>query len=374
MARILIAVSGIGLGHVARARVLSRALESMGARVDIVAPPPLGSYLRAYSVEPHPVSEMLEPYSPVVDRFYSSTRSGRIGLRMELEEARIARSNAAIIEDNIDLESYDAVVSDESWELMYARLGRTNTPKILVTDFISYPYRKGLLAAIAFNRFMASRLPRFDAIAFVGFPQKLCSSRWPPLAGKRLSEMAPRLEAVGLIPPAMEDEVLSPIHALRELGLEEPAVLALPGGTRAGHDIIYEATSSLARAGFRVATTLPSPPPGAYGIPSGLRYRIPLLMRGFSSVVSLAGLSTLASVASLGIPTVAIPIPGHFEQEENASIASRHYRWILATHASRASHVPHLLGGAAKPGSGDSSLFASPYKLARLILHLVADY
>ncbi len=374
MVKILIAVSGIGLGHVARARVLAKALASMGANVELLGPPPIGSYLRSYSMEPHPVSDMLEPYSPIVDRFYSSTRSGRIGLKMELEEAKVARKNAEIIEGHIKLDSYDVVVSDESWELMYMGLDRVSSPKVLVTDFISYPYRRGLIAAIAFNRFMSSRLSQFDILAFTGFPQKICAARWPPLVGRRLSEAIYRVEVIGLIPPALEDEILTPKQALDELGLDEPPILALPGGTKAGHDIIHRAAASLARDGFKVVTTLPDPPSGAYRVPGEKQYRIPLMMRGFSSAVTLGGLSSLASVASLGIPALAIPLPGHFEQAENVILASRHYRWIRAIPASKAVYASSLLKDVKKPSGGDSSIFTSPYKLARLILHLARGY
>lgn len=394
--KILYAVSSIGLGHVARSRALAEALRRLkpGITIEFLAPPPANKYLEAWGWRTHPVSSRLDPISPIVDEFYEKTGKGLINLRMALREHRVARRNAELVDQHIDYDNYDVAVLDESWELLESRtFMKSRVPKIYLADFLAYPYKPSYLAvALAVNRFLKRRLEKMHLCLFAGFPEKL-AGRWFPLLGERLEEWSRgRIRAVGLLPPMLPDELMSRGSARRNLGLEAGsfAILASLGGTRAGHEILEIASRGAARLaeklGGRVSVVVA---PGASlknPLPSGgeldmvilegsRRFELPRLLRAFDASVSPAGLTTIASLAAAGVPGILVPLPSHFEQEENARLAVERWGWLMGARLRQLS--PERVAEAvvevskSRPKRGDQGLFHNLEEAARLVLLLV---
>lgn len=345
--RLLYAVSSVGLGHVARSRAIAEALKRINpsVTVDFLAPPPTNTYLEAWGWKPHPVSTMLEPLSPIVEEFYEKTGRARISLRMALREHKVVLRNARLVEEQMDFEFYDGAVLDESWELLESpKLLKSSITKIHLADFLTYPYKPSHLpVALVVNRFLKRRLERMDLCIFVGFPEKL-SGRWLPLFGEKLSDWARRkARIVGPVPPILREELLPRHKARSMLGIDEASftLLVSLGGTKAGREIIGLALRGAAelskRLGEKIIVVLA---PGASLEPHvarmecvrtiilrGLqRYVVPRLLKAFDSSVTLAGLTTITGLAAAGVPGVLVPLPGHFEQEENAALAVKRWR------------------------------------------------
>ncbi len=396
--RILYAVSSIGLGHVARSRALAEALRRLkpGVTVEFLAPPPANRYLEAWGWKPHPVSGRLEPISPIVDEFYEKTGKGLINLRMALKEHEVARRNARLVDRYVDYEDYDAVVLDESWELLESEVFmESGVLKIYLADFLAYPYKPSYLAvALAVNRFLKRRLEKMHLCLFAGFPEKL-EGRWFPLLGESLEKWArSRVRVVGPLPPMLPDELAPRSDARKELGLgaEGPAILASLGGTRAGYEILgitFRGAERLAeKLGGRVSLVV-APGASLERVPARggrvdtvvlegpRRFELPRLLRAFDASVSPAGLTTIAGLAAAGVPGILVPLPAHFEQEENAGLAVKRWGWFRSARLRRlspewvAESIVEVSGS--RPREGDRGLFHNLEEAARIVLSSVEE-
>ncbi len=345
MARILLAVSSIGLGHAARSRVLGRLLEEAGHEVYYYAPGRAGWYLEAWGARLLPSSRGSLDLSLVAEKWYRRTGSALIGLRAALEEHRAALRNAELLLRDVERLAPDVVVADESWEAISVA-ERLPRPRVWIADFPLYPPMGGprrVAAAAAVNRFLLRRLPLFDLLVYVGLPWPEEGLRAYRVAGPRISEVLSWFTQVGPVTPVLAGEALGRVEARRLLGLPHGArvVLAQPGGTSIGEERLPALAERAADEGWLVYR---------------LRERNPLLprlLRAFDCVVSNAGLSTIAALARLGVPGVVEPLPGHFEQEHNASTAPRLWPWI--------SDSPPCPG----PGPGDEWVEYNARALAR---------
>ncbi len=347
MARILMAVSSIGYGHVARSRALAKLLQTRGHSVEILAPPPADGYVRAWGAPLAPVSEKLEPLSPIVERWYQATGKGLIGLRMALEEQRIAQWNARVVEEVIDFECYDLVLADESWELLEShRFLSSSTTRVYMADFLHYTPTglSSVPAALAVNRYLKKRLEKFHTILHVGLEDpRREKQRWMVLWGPRVGDWAREMgvEWIGPLPALLESEaipreearlILSGALGLGTEDVDRPWILAALGGTRAGYRELLEilSRSSLGDALVFLATgTLPENAEDrlvgtrVVKLSDNHRPLLPRFLRAFDASIAPAGLTTLTTHAALGLPTLAFPLPGHFEQERNARLAPR---------------------------------------------------
>ena len=360
MARVLVAVSSIGYGHVARSRALARLLQNRGHSVEILAPPPTDGYVRAWGAPLAPVSGKLEPISPIVERWYEATGRGLIGLRMALEEQKIAQRNARVVEEALDFDGYDLVLADESWELLESpRFLSSSTTRVYMADFLHYSPTgvSSLAAALAVNRYLKRRLERFHAILHVGLEDPRGEGqKWMILWGPRVGDWAREkgVEWIGPLPALLESEALSREEARLVLSdslglgpedMDRPWLLAALGGTRAGYRELLEILSRSPIGDALVFLATGSLPGNArrrlvgtrlVELPIGQRPLLPRFLRAFDASIAPAGLTTLTTHAALGLPTLAFPLPGHFEQERNARLAPRVLgdciRPLLGTH------------------------------------------
>lgn len=326
MARILVAVSSVGLGHAARARVYGALLEGMGHRVDYYAPEPAGSYIRAWGGRVLDYSWEVESLSVYLERHWVKTGSGLIGLREALEEHRAALKAGLGLLERVDVDSYDLVVAEEAWEVISVA-ERIETRKAWVADFVGYKPSglRRIPAAWAVNRFLLRRYRYFDSLYYVGLPGGM---EWRMLpTGPRASQVLRGLfTEVGPVPAFTRGELAGRGEARRILGLPHSGrvVLVQLGGTRAGEGVAYEAARAALELGLTPAIARgprarPRLPEGAVDL--GYQPLLPALLKAFDCAYTLAGLSTITSLAAAGVPAVLHPLPGHFEQEENASKA-----------------------------------------------------
>ncbi len=165
--RVLIAVSSIGLGHAARARVYGELLRRMGLHVEYYAPEPAASYLEAWGMEVLPLSRSVESLSIYLEEYWVRSRSGVIGLREALKEHKAAlEAGRLLIEEGLD--KYDLVVGEESWEVISVA-EHIGTSKAWITDFVGYtPQGARILTAWIINRFLLKRYKYFNHKIYVG--------------------------------------------------------------------------------------------------------------------------------------------------------------------------------------------------------------
>ncbi len=371
MVKVLIAVSSVGLGHIARSRPLGLLLHKIyGFKVHYLAPPPTDAYLRSYGVNPLSVSSKLRSLSTIVDEYYSLKGTARISLGMILKEYRVVRRNRAVIDDVIDYDDYDVIIADESWELLDSDkfLRKSGTKKVFMTDFLKYPYirLRDVAGASLFNRFLWKRLKFFDLILYVGFPEKVPNEKG--YTG---------IDVVGPIPPMLEDEVLSENEARSLIKSSNPTILVSLGGTIAGIDIMRMVCRIMGNSEFSIymapgASIDKSKIGGCTTINNSLKFKIPIMIRAFNVIVALSGLSSLAASIVEGIPTITIPLPQHFEQEENAVLASRKYSWITSIKPSEYTRIPEIVKkNMTKPSSGDKSLYKNQFRIALAIKDMI---
>ena len=339
---ILVAISSIGLGHVARTRCLIEEIRrrKQSTKIEVIAPPPIHKYLEAWNIPVHPISLELEPITPIVDQYYEKTGKGLISLKMALEEHEIALRNSEKLDEHIDYDSYDVILMDESWELLESKkIYQSTTRKIYLTDFINYPYKIGyILSAFAVNRFLKKRLEKFHKTLYIGIHEKLPDTRWFLLYGEKISKWAEKhVEIIGPIPPILENEILPKDEARRTIGvsdLEKKIILFSMGGTKAGYRLIPKIVKAVEKIGLTLAIASGA----SYNyynknnntiiLDQSTRYKLPKLVRAFDAIITFSGLSSITLSAVTGIPTIVFPLPKHFEQEENAEIASKKWSWI----------------------------------------------
>ena len=369
-------MSSVGLGHAARARVYGSLLEGLGLDVDYYAPEPAASYLESWGARVLPVSRRVESLSVYLERHWRRSGSGLIGLRASLEEHRAALQAAEVLLSSVDVDQYDLVVAEEAWEIISAA-ERINTPKAWVADFVGYKPAglRSLPAAWAVNRFLLRRYSLFQSRLYVGLPLLDGGWRLTP-RGPKAAEVLSRLFIdVGPVPAFLPSELLPRREARRALGLpdEGKIVLVQLGGTSAGEELATAAVRAALEEGLTPAVAAgprakPRLPPGAINL--GYQPRLPALLKAFDCAYTLAGLSTITSLAAAGVPAALQPLPGHFEQEDNARNAPRVWHGLFLS--ARGMNLRQAIRAACslQPTRGDMRLHDNARRLAEILARL----
>ncbi|MFP3283212.1 MAG: glycosyltransferase [Nitrososphaeria archaeon] len=281
--RVLFASSSVGLGHVARDLHLRRLME-FGDVEWLTAGSALG-FLEANGEKVHPASRLLRSLGDVI----GGSLIGGCRVRMRPGPIRdlysAVRSNADLIDDAVDLGSYDLVVADEFWELLLS--GRRPGKGVFLTDFVDLSPGLWRMPLRPFIRRLGDAIrrravERFDLRVHVGM--------WG--------------EAGGFWHPGQ----LVTDAAVASGGSGGPVVVNV-GGTRAGCGMAAGLGPELRARGVDFTVI------GPCGEFTGNPARI---LSGASAVITLAGYSSLVEVALLRKPAVVVPIRGHFEHAENA--------------------------------------------------------
>jgi len=329
MAKILVMVSSIGLGHAARARAYGSMLESYGHDVFFYAPEPGVSYLRAWKLKVIKESIEASSLSVYLEEHWKRTGRALIGLRASMREYKEAhRQGLKLLEKGV-LDEYDLIIAEESWEAM--TISDKLPGRILwISDFVGYkPFTiKALPAAYAVNRFLLKKYPNFLERYYVGLHDKnTLNWRMKPFGPKAGDVLEQFFKVIGPIPPAHRSEMLKKGEVRKRLRLPEGKLLLIQlGGTNA----IPAKINRILRIINEIKEITPVIVSGpratikeAYGINLGYQPLLPKYYQAFDCAYTLAGLLTITGLAQAGVPTLLEPLPGHFEQEENVTIASK---------------------------------------------------
>lgn len=285
--RVLIASSSVGLGHVARDLHLRRSMA--WADVEWLTAGAALAFLEENGERVHPASRLLRSLGDVVGGSIIRGCAVRVRPGPLRDLISAVRRNAELLEDLVDLDSYDLVVADEFWELLMS--GRGPRRGAFLTDFVDLSPRRWWAPL----RPLVSRLG--DAI------RRRAAERFDLLVHVGAWGSAPGFWRPGQLPTdAAASEPLPP---------EGPVVVNV-GGTRAGCRVALELSAELRARGVEHAVLGRCPGAVFTGRPGDL-------LRAARAVVALAGYSSLLEVSFLRRPAVVMFIRGHFEHEENAS-------------------------------------------------------
>lgn len=368
--RILYMVSSIGLGHAARSRVVAALLSRSGVDVDFIAPGYAGEFLRSWGFYVLSISRELLSLGDIFSRFYARRGSAAFTLDLVLEMNRAVSRNRALIEGSVDVNKYDAIIADESWEAMGSRMLASGIPSVILIDFLEHRPSglRDLLSSFLVNRFLRESFRRFSLRLYIGFRETFGE-------GHRFG-----FEYIGPVPPILWEEILDRESASRVLGLdpgERNALISL-GGTGAGAELVRMIETSLKSLGFNVVVAPGSRDAAEMAREAGYRvideklmYRVPILIRAFDLVISPAGLTTIALLGATGVPGVIIPLRGHFEQIINARVAPKLFSNIASVNTpkdlSRISYIVDRIVGQGSRALGREILM-NPHTIATRIL------
>jgi len=299
--------SSVGLGHITRDLYLA----SMMKNIDVtwVTAGTALKYLEAHREEVHPVSYELTSIGELISPLFDKGK-----LKLSIGDARrifkAIKANSETIEEYLDIEEYDFIISDEAWETLFLKEG-FNIPSFFITDFIEF---KSIgfslwqrLGYRILNREVHKRLSIYDQKFYVGFKELISY---------------PNFKSYGIIPTHRNAEYKS-----AEV-LEEDYILINIGGTDAG-TYIKNLLCSLLSKHFNIMVIGGS----QYFEPDPIRKII-----GAKLVVTLAGYGSLLELIMYRKKGIIIPLGGHFEQIENAElfVSRPGYRVI---HVDKLSHI-----------------------------------
>jgi len=278
--KILYISSSVGLGHVTRDYRLAKELKRRGHSVVWVTSGIALEYLKSRGETLHPISSELKSLGDQFEKFF---KMGRLapGARDLIALYRAAAHNRKKMEE-IGFDSFDAVISDEGWEI----LGQSPPKTFFITDFESFSGRFGNIGNYLLNRI----------------------NQWyqASMSGNAANYY------VGLVPPASKSfkyfGQLFTHEGNYPMSGDRDYVLITLGGTRAALDIAEKIKNAGINAIFQSPYT-------------GEKWHDPLqAIANASVVICMAGYGTLLEISAMKKRAI-INVPyNDFEQESNAKI------------------------------------------------------
>jgi len=340
--RILLASSSVGLGHIVRDRVLVYALSNLGFDVEVLCSEPALSYAKHWGLKIHSVSHSIESLSKIYSEYYLSKEYGGFSLGFISRVNNVVNMNKNRILEEVVIDDYDAIIADESWELMKIFAERpalySGIHKILITDFLFFKPTSiaEIPSSILLNIFLRKSYRVFDTKLYVGL-KNTTASRYGFID-------------IGLLPSVLKGEMLSKNDARNILKLgDKYSILFSIGGTSGGIDMLEIIIRSIEIVGRELkdldSFSLTIAPGSEYNrtlvekILDKLSpsidiailedmYSLPKVVKAFDIIISPAGLGIISLMISSGVPGIIFPLKKHFEQEENARIAPKLWEGI----------------------------------------------
>ncbi len=336
--KMLFGVSSVGLGHVNRSYLIANEVRKQQpkVRIDWVCGEPALTFFKGKEERILNVSNKLKSLSEFIEKLYVNGRI-RYNLIDLLKEIKTIKRNYELISQSVDINNYDLIVCDEFWEILlsdFLKCKRCKPSVVWITDFVNIPYSltpSQFLFTLLGNKYLKNRIEMFDSHIFIGHEKDLPSKKWFILCGERINDWAKRFFLFTGLFPGFDTDNLPGKGELREkLGFEsnEKVIVATIGGTRIGKDLLESvaATYPLLREKYKVRIILVC---GPRLRPEELKVNryvekfgyVPDLYRLFAAsdcVITQAGLGTITELMVLGIPSIIIPIEGHYEQIERA--------------------------------------------------------
>ncbi len=276
--------SSVGLGHIVRDVYLAGKMDF--ADIEWVTSGNALRYIEARDLKIHPVSYELRSLGRLVSGFFRDAEL-RMGFRDAYKAYKVIKSNSVKVYEEVDFEIYDAIISDEFWELLF--IDCIHVKKIFITDFTKFKPRYGVLwEPISYwflNRGWRSRVIKYDKRIYVG-----------------LHEYSGDLYDYHGVLPSRE------IDSAKNAEDVDEYILVNLGGTDAGASIqtLFNQLKEYSAIIVGGETSF-DPDPWEKIIRASL-------------IVCLAGYSSLLEVALLNKPAIIVPLRGHFEHEDNARI------------------------------------------------------
>lgn len=282
--KILYASSSVGLGHVTRDLHLSKYID--WGEVTWLSAGQALMYLESRKLDVLDVSHRLMDLGKALNHVFSkgSVKASYRDLKRVYD---VIKTNAGIVEDEVDLEEFDLLIVDEFWELLMHR--QLNIPSVFITDFISFKtIGRSIIQRILLpfvNRWIHRRMMRFSLRIYVGFD-------WRDYRD---------FEYYGQIFTHEDDAD----------AFDGGYVLLNIGGTDVGRPILDIICPVLERHGLE------------YKVIGGINMFTPNPVKdiaGARLVITLGGYGSLLELARYSKRGVIIPLGNHFEQMDNARL------------------------------------------------------
>lgn len=335
--RVLILTSHIGLGHVTRDWRIAEEIRKVKKNVKIewITAEPALTYLESRGEHVLSVSKELKSFSNVVEDLFNLRLHNNIFWLKD--QLKLLESNYFNVISSISLDSYDILIADEFWELIYRGKEKELGKFLFITDFLYKPYGVNItnsIGSLILNKFLKKRFETVKKLVYIGMPEEIPLQRWYLLAGERVREWAYlKAKFVGKVPSLDIDQIPSKSEARKKLGLGgEIVITASIGGTRT---LAREFIDKVKRACYMMKGSVKDI---KLLVLSGPRYRFKsndmvvgidftpdgwLYLAASDLTISRSGRTTVTDIEVLGIPAILVPIPGHFEQEAVAHQASK---------------------------------------------------
>ena len=303
--RILFAVNPIGLGHAARDISLIPYLNNHGFEITFLTGGLSAvDFLKSYEYN---VLNVLKPPEFPVSR-KGILRNSTLWM---IRYIRYYEKSKKLIIKHVNLEDYDAFISDEEFATV-SLVRQKKKPYIIITDIIGSKFAQNPLSKYIEKRTNNWFYELFDKSPLVIIPEFGKNHGSYKYTGPFVREIKESREQLRTF-----------------FGFNKKIVLVTTGGSKAGYFLLNRVVDAIPKVlksikkdeiEFIVAA------PHIHQIEKmskvikfiGFQRDLHKLIYASDLVVTLAGKTTMDECRVYGTPFIAIPIKGHFEQEENA--------------------------------------------------------
>lgn len=342
--KILFLSSHIGLGHVTRDLQVKELLVRKSRKIDVV-------WCSAHPVYEYPIGKgekvidacrELSSMSPIAEQYIEN----KVIFRPSILKSylKILERNYRILDEDIVWDDYDLVYADEFWELVLAENFKHTDRLFFATDFVFKQYEinpiENLISYIL-NQYFIRRFKAFRYKAYIGLLDEIPNQRISLIHGEYMPSWVGRnFIVVGKIPSVDQTyRESSPEVFKKRLGIdpEYKVITVLLGGTRSRSEILLQRICSAwesIRDEFGGKLVIILGPRTKYDCDEenveihNLVYEVGEYLASSDIIISRAGRTTVTDIEYLGIPSIIIPIKGHFEQKWIAKISSSKYEFV----------------------------------------------
>ena len=336
--------SHIGLGHVTRDLRIKDLLVKKYGKMNIVwcSAHPVYEYLVGRGERVVKVCRELYSMSPIAEQYIENKAVFRPQVLKSY--LKILERNYKILDENVIWEDYDLIYADEFWELVIAENFRHLDRLLFATDFVFKRYEFDPLENIisyVLNRYFAKKFRDFKHKIYIGLLDEIPNQKISLIYGEYMSRWIDRnFIVVGKIPSVNQVYRESDPKFFRErLGInpEDKVITVLLGGTRTRSEALLDKICRVWRdikKEFRGRLLIILGPRTKYSCSDedvdvySMVYEVGDYLALSDVVISRAGRTTVTDLEYLGVPSIVIPIKGHFEQKWIAKISSSKYKFI----------------------------------------------
>jgi hypothetical protein len=315
-----------------------------GVEIDWITAEPCYQHLINRGIRPLDISRKLISLTVMAEEYIEKKllyRPWRLKKYLQ-----IIKYNSIILNKYLGIERYDYIFMDEFWELVYYNPKHLGDNILFATDFIFKKYSLSPidnLSSYIINNYFTKIYPQFRRNYLIGLEDDIPRQKIGFVHGESMLEWAKRnFRIVGRIPSLDKKyRSMSKEDAKSRLGIPSSRIVVtlFNGGTKASsiefqrkifltfkilqkHNselyfiaILGPRAPTLSIKGIDIKTIGYVTDPGPYLAASDV-------------VISRPGRTSVTDLLYLGIPSLLIPLPNHFEQEHIALIESKRNGFI----------------------------------------------